>query len=93
MEHSHYQAKAVYFKKTRHGGGKVKSNAMHEMFNWFYRVSAGRARRKTRVKNALRCKITKVINVRRSEAYHASCAKERLQQWVATKRRCGSSWS
>ena len=64
MEHSYYQEKAIYFKNTRHGGGKVKSNAMHEMFDWFYRVSARRERRKTRVKNALRCKITKVINVR-----------------------------
>ena len=47
MECSHYQAKAVYFKNTRHRGRKVKSNAMHEMFNRFYRVSTERARRKT----------------------------------------------
>ena len=62
MECSHYQAKIVYFKNTCHGGKKVKSNAIHEMFNGFYRVLVGRERRKTRVKNALRCKITKVIN-------------------------------
>ena len=46
MECSHYQTKAIYFKNTRHGGGKVKSNAMHEMFNLFYRVLAGRVRKK-----------------------------------------------
>ena len=37
MERSHYQAKDVYFKNTRHGGGSTKSNALHEMFNWLYR--------------------------------------------------------
>ena len=41
MERSHYQAKGAYFKNTRHGGGLMKSNALHEMFNWFYRNLGG----------------------------------------------------
>ena len=43
MERSHYQAKGSYFKNTRHGGGVKKSNALHEMFDWFYRTLGGEA--------------------------------------------------
>ena len=93
MEKSHYQAKAVYFKGTRHGGGKTKSNALHEMFNWFYRVLIGKQRQSSRGNLSLRRQIVKIVNVRRTEGYNRSNAKERLRQWVASKRQCGSAWA
>lgn len=37
MEKSHYQAKTSLFRCTRLGGGKTRSNALIELFNWFYR--------------------------------------------------------
>ena len=37
MEKSHYQACTSFFRNTRHGGGQIKSNALKEVFNWFYR--------------------------------------------------------
>ena len=42
MEKSHYRARGVYFKNTRHGGGQVRSNYLAEMFNWFFRYTFGR---------------------------------------------------
>jgi len=93
MERSHYQAKAAYFKSTRHGGGTRRSNALHEMFNWFYRLLGGKGRRRVRHALPLRRQIAKVVSVRRSQGYHQSQARERLHQWVATRRRCGSTWA
>ena len=37
MEKSHYQARTSFFRSTRHGGGQTRSNALKELFNWFYR--------------------------------------------------------
>lgn len=37
MEKSHYQARTSFFKCTRHGGGQTRSNALIELFDWFYR--------------------------------------------------------
>lgn len=37
MEKSHYQARTSYFRSTRHGGGQIRSNALKELYNWFYR--------------------------------------------------------
>jgi len=37
MEKSHYQAPTSFFRSTRHRGGQIKSNALKELFNWFYR--------------------------------------------------------
>lgn len=37
MEKSHYQARSSFFRSTRHGGGKTRSNALKELFNWFFR--------------------------------------------------------
>ena len=42
MEKSHYRARGVYFKNTRHGGGKVRTNYLAEMFNWFFKYTFGR---------------------------------------------------
>ena len=47
MERSHYQEKAMYFKNTQHGGVITKSNALHEMFKWFYRSLGGQSRQKS----------------------------------------------
>ena len=72
MERSHYQAKVVYFKNTRHGGGVTKSNALHEMFNWFYKTLGGKSRQKSQGKLSLQQTITKVISTRQSQLYHSS---------------------
>ena len=61
MERSHYQAKAAYFKNTQHSGGKDQSNALHEMFNWFYQALIGNSERKARGNLSLRQQIMKVI--------------------------------
>ena len=37
MEKSHYQASTSFFRSTRHGRAKKKSNALKELFNWFYK--------------------------------------------------------
>lgn len=37
MEKSHYQARTSYFRCTRHGGGQIRTNALVELYNWFYR--------------------------------------------------------
>ena len=37
MEKSHYQARSSFFRSTRHGGGKTRSNALKELFNWLFR--------------------------------------------------------
>lgn len=92
MERSHYQAKAAYFKSTRHGGGTRRSNALHEMFNWFYQVLVGKGRQRLRTKLPLRRKIVKLVSMRRKQGYHQSQARERLGQWLATRQRCGSRW-
>ena len=46
MEKSHYRARGVYFKNTRHGGGacaeELRTNYLYEMFNWFYCTTFGR---------------------------------------------------
>ena len=42
MEKSHYQARGVFFKNTCHGGGRVCSNYLKEMFNWFFWCTFGR---------------------------------------------------
>lgn len=78
MEKSHYQAKAAYFKSTRHGGGKTKSNAVHEMFNWFYRVLIGKGSRRSLSKLSLRRKIVKLISAQRTQGYNQLHARERL---------------
>ena len=36
MEKSHYRARGVFFKHTPHGGGKIRSIYLKEMFNWFF---------------------------------------------------------
>ena len=86
MEHSHYQAKAVYFKNTRHGGGSTKSNAQNvqlvlQELGWQGHQSCLQQR-----------KIMKIVNTLRTQAYLNSRAREGLQCWVATRNRCGPRW-
>lgn len=92
MERSHYQAKSAYFKNTQHGGGKQRSNAFHEMFNWFYRDLTGRKERKVVGNLSTRRHIMKVVSEQRRQGYDGSVARERARQWRATRRRCGRAW-
>ena len=64
MERSHYQAKAAYFKNTRHGGGYIQSNAFHEMFNWFFRALPGQKAQKITRNMSVRRLIMKVVSAR-----------------------------
>ena len=41
MEKSHYRARGVFLKNTQHGGGRVRSNYLEDMFNWFFRNTFG----------------------------------------------------
>lgn len=90
MERSHYQARSIYFKNTRHGGGTIKSNALHEMFNWFYRSLSGRKRQKPRKETRLFSSVVKkVASRRRTDAWKSSSARESLRQWRSRRKRCG----
>ena len=91
MERSHYQAKGAYFKNTRHGGGLMKSNALHEMFNWFYKNLGGRKRQRSLGNVTLR-RVAKVVSATRARAWRESSAGDTLRRWVLTRRRCGSRW-
>ena len=94
MERSHYQAKAAYFKNTRHGGGgKNKSNSLHEMFNWFYRSLGGRSREKPRAQTSLLHKVVRNVNLQRAIAWRASNARQKLETWRSMRRRIGKRWS
>lgn len=91
MERSHYQARCAYFKNSQHGGGKVRSNALQEMFNWFYReITGSKARRRGNL--SVRRHIMKVVSERRRQGYNRSNARERAQAWRATRRRVGRTW-
>lgn len=89
MERSHYQARCSYFKNTQHGGGVVKSNALHEMFNWFYRTLGGRKRSKKQSALRLRRPIVKIAS---SACTRVTRSREAMRRWMATRRRVGSRW-
>ncbi|KAH7296203.1 hypothetical protein KP509_26G013100 [Ceratopteris richardii] len=59
MEKSHYKARGVYFKNTRHGGGGMQSNYMEEMFNWFYRTTFSRTYAMERAKESKVAKLAR----------------------------------
>ena len=65
MEKSHYRAKAAYFKNSRHGGGTTRSNALHEMFDWFYRCLSGRSYKATKAKKSSLAKAVREVTRRR----------------------------
>ena len=69
MERSHYQAKAAYFKNTRHGGGYIQSNAFHEMFNWFFHALTAQKAQKIIGNMSVRRLIMKVVSARQREGY------------------------
>ncbi|KAH7299785.1 hypothetical protein KP509_24G029300 [Ceratopteris richardii] len=93
MEKSHYKARGVYFKNTRHGGGAMQSNYMEEMFNWFYRTAFSRTYAMERAKES---KVAKLARFNQhnlaSEKWTSSLGPLRHAQWRATRTRQGSSW-
>ena len=78
MERSHYQAKGSYFKNTRHGGGVKKSNALHEMFDWFYRTLGGRKSSKNRGNLRIRCTVLNTVPTRRGTYVKSRRGNERV---------------
>lgn len=69
MDKSHYRARGVYFKNTRHGGGKVRTNYLAEMFNWPFRYTFGR------VQNIERENATDIAKKARKEERSTNSAK------------------
>ena len=93
MEKSHYRAKGVYFKNTRHGGGKTRSNYLIEMFNWFYRYTFGR---KLCMEKAQTSKIAKAVRneakAKSSLKWRAGTGPARHAAWRSTRTREGKIW-
>ncbi|KAH7331254.1 hypothetical protein KP509_20G022400 [Ceratopteris richardii] len=88
MEKSHYKARGVYFKNTRHGGGAMQSNYMEEMFNWFYRTVFSWTYAMERAKES---KVAKLARFNQhnlaSEKWKSSLGPLRHAQWQATRTR------
>lgn len=93
MEKSHYRARGVYFKNTRHGGGKTRSNYLIEMFNWFYRYTFGR---KLCMEKAQTSKIAKAVRneakAKSSLKWRAGTGPARHAAWRSTRTREGKIW-
>ena len=93
MEKSHYRARGVYFKNTRHGGGKTRSNYLIEMFNWFYRYTFGR---KLCMEKAQTSKIAKAVRneakAKSSLKWRAGTGPARHVAWRSTRTREGKIW-
>lgn len=91
MEKSHYRAKAAYFKNSRHGGGKGLSNALVEIFQWFYRGVLSRQNiEETRARG-----LTSMIsssNLARRAAWKSSTANARHREWRMSRVRVGKRW-
>ena len=81
IEGSHYQAKATYFKNTRHGASYIQSNAFHEVFNWFFCAQIGRKAQKVAKNMSVRYHILKVVSAWQRESYNGSIVLERAIQW------------
>lgn len=93
MEKSHYRARAAYFRNTRHGGGFTRSNALHEMFDWFYRTIIGRTLniRKARESELVRA-VQEVSKNKRQCAWKASTGTVGVSRWLQSRSRQGSKW-
>ena len=97
MEKSHYKARGLYFKNTRHGGGAcaegVRTNCLYEMFNWFYRTIFGRVFARERAQQS---KIAKEARKDAKKSTHdkwlGTRAPYRHAIWQAQMRRQGRSW-
>lgn len=91
MEKSHYRAKAAYFKNSRHGGGKGLSNALVEIFQWFYRGVLGRGHFQNTRTEELSSMISNSNSVRKT-AWQSSNARTRHQEWRMSRVRVGKRW-
>ena len=93
MEKSHYRARGVYFKNTRHEGGKTRSNYLVELFNWFYRYTFGR---KLSMEKAQSNKIAKVVRnegkAKLSLKWRAGTGPARHATWRSTRTWEGKIW-
>lgn len=94
MEKSHYRAKGVYFKNTRHGGGLVRSNYLKEMFDWFYRTTFGRKRVMERARESLLAKEARRAAHRKlAQRWRTSQGPVRHALWRASRIRKGKLWA
>ena len=69
MEKSHYKVKVVYFKNSRHGGEITQSNALHGMFDWFYRCLCEREQKSIKEKESTIGKAMKVVSTEQKEKF------------------------
>lgn len=94
MEKSHYRARGAYFKSTRHGGGSGGSNALHEMFDWFYRCINKRIDASNNENQETNANDQTLLQnrLKRKRAWHSSNAHSKHQEWLRKRRRCGKRW-
>lgn len=97
MEKSHYRARGVYFKNTRHGGGAcvggIRTNYLLEMFNWFYRTTFGRVLARERAQQSKLAKeARKNAKKDAQDKWLQTNAPYRHAHWRARMRRQESSW-
>lgn len=93
MEKSHYRARGVFFKHTRHGGGRIRSNYLKEMFNWFFRCTFGRnLSRETAHKSALAKVLRRQQRSTNSTRWRAGTGPLKHLDWRQTRVRVGKLW-
>ena len=93
MEKSHYQARGVFFKHTHHGGGRIRSIYLKEMFNWFYRCTFGRNLSRERAKKST---LEKLLREQKSSTnssqWRGGTGPLRHMAWRQTRVRVGRQW-
>ncbi len=93
MEKSHYRARGVYFKNTRHGGGIVRTTYLVEMFNWFYRTTFSRVRSRERAHASNIARQTHLAaRASNSQRWRNSTCPVRHATWRHTMIRQGKLW-
>ena len=96
MEKSHYAAKTAYHKHIQHSGGKNRSSAIIQTYEWWFRVI--QHREYDQEKKAVYCDQTKgaageVVTASRHQSFLTSEASAKHALWRATQVRHGSRWA
>ena len=88
-------ARNAYFRHTQHGGGRNKSNSLHEVFQWFYRRILQQLHRKETLKSSKMVQALQLLQdqkKKRSEAFTNSVAIEVQRKWRDTKMYMNHRW-
>lgn len=93
MERSHWQARCAFQKATDHGGGINDSNAMRQLFQWWYRRLEIRYKEKKKKSKTSQAEfVSRAIYEVRKARYENSTARQRHAEWLATQERDGKKW-